>query len=86
MKDIKAMNGSVFVLPIRETKQVGGYDLISKTDEQDRYIKGEVIFACEHTPLEKGDVVLYDKSNGFKYQHDKDLLTVLGVGAIVGVV
>lgn len=83
---IKAMNGYVFVKPIKETKTAGGVNLIAAFDEEDRYIKGEVYYACEHTPLEKGDVVLFDKNNGFKYDYKGELLTVIQVGTIVGVV
>ena len=82
---IKAMNGNLFIKEVKETKKVGGLDLISKIDEQDRYKKAEVVYACETTPLSPGDIVLYDGNNGFQYQHDTELLRVLHILDIVGV-
>ena len=81
---VTPFNGNIFVLPIRETKQTGGLDLISRLDEEDRYVTGEVIYACELTPLTSGDIVLYDKSNGHGYQDDDSLLTVLHISNITG--
>ena len=83
MSKIKPLNGHIFIRPIKETKQVGGIDLISSVDEQDRYSKAEVVFA--ESIVSEGDIILYDKSNGHGYQHEQELLTVLHVGNIVGV-
>ena len=83
MKDIEPKNGHVFVRPIPETKEVGGIELITKLDEQDRYRKAEVVFTEE--PLKCCDIVLYDKANGHGFQFNNELLTVLHLRDIVGV-
>ena len=84
MSSIVPMNGHIFVRPIQETKQVGGIDLTSKYDEQDRFKKGEVVFVDENLPLECCDIVLYDKNNGDGFQVNGELLTVLTASNIVG--
>ncbi len=78
------MNGYLFIRPIKETKQVGKIDLISRVDEQDRYTKGEVVFVDESLPLECCDIILYDKSNGDGHQVNGELLTALHVKNIIG--
>lgn len=82
---VEPMNGFLFVRPIRETKETGGLELISKIDEQDRFAKGEVVFADANGPLKPGVVVLYDKNNGHGFQINNELLTVLNDFHIVGV-
>lgn len=86
MKDIKPLNGNIFLLPIKETKQVGGIDLTAKLDEDDRYRKGEVIYSCDTTPVVPGDILLYDKNNGFGFQHGDHFYTVLHIGNIKGII
>ena len=83
MKTVKPHNGYIFVRPIKETKTTGGLELISKIDEQDRYSKAEVVFA-EDT-VQPGETILYDRSNGFGFQINDELLTVLHLGNIIGV-
>ena len=84
MQVIEPMNGHIFVRPIKETKQVGGLDMITKSDEQDRFRKAEVVYADAELPVECCDVVLYDKHNGDGFQVNGELLTVLHVNNIVG--
>lgn len=84
MKTVEPLNGHIFVRPIKETKQVGGIDLTSKYDEQDRYRKAEVVFVDADLPLDCCDIVLYDKHNGEGFQVNGELLTVLHVSNIVG--
>ena len=84
---IQAMNNHVFVEPIKETKQVGGLDLISKYDEEDRYCKATVIYVDDTLPLSSGNVILYDKNNGHDFQDDDGkLLRVLHARDVVGCV
>lgn len=80
------MNGYLFVSPVQETKQVGGIDLISKLDEEDRYCKAVVKFTDPNLPLKENDMILYDKNNGHQYQYQDELLTVLRVVDVVGVI
>ena len=84
MRGIEPKNGHVFIRPIKETKEVGGIELISKIDEQDRYSKAEVVFAEE--PLKPSDIILYDKSNGHGFQFNDELLTVLHIRDVVGLI
>ena len=84
MSEVRTMNGFVFIRPIKETKEVGGIDMITKIDEQDRYSKAEVVFTTD--PLKCSDIILYDKANGNGYQHNDELLTVLHVTDVIGVI
>lgn len=85
MKVVNPMNGNVFIRPLKETKQTGGLDLISKYDEQDRYSKGEVVFSDSKLPIECCDILMYDKNNGHGFQINGELLTVLHISNIIGV-
>lgn len=82
---ITPMNGHIFVRHIKETKKVGGLDLIGKIDDEDRYSKAEVVYAEEHGPLSIGSIVLFDKNNGHDFQDEDEMLRVLHLGNIVGV-
>lgn len=82
---IEPQNGYIFIKPVKETKQVGGIDMISMYDEEDRYRKGLVVYACSSTPIKPEHIVLYDFSNGFGFQDGDDLLTVLRAGDVVAI-
>ena len=83
MSEVRTMNGHLFIRPIADTKEVGGLEMITKIDEQNRYSKAEVVFATD--PLKCCDIILYDKANGHGYQHEDELLTVLHVSNVIGV-
>lgn len=80
---INPLNSHLFVKPVKETKKVGGVDLITQYDEQDRYHKAVVKYADETLPLEVEDIILYDKHNGHEFQSDDGMLTVLHARDII---
>jgi len=84
MEKLELMNNHLACRPIRETKTVGGAELITKTDVQNRYSKGEVVYVDANLPLNVGDVVLYDKNNGDSLHINNELITVLAIANIVG--
>lgn len=79
------MNYHIFVRYLKETKKIGGIDLITKIDEEDRYYKAEVVFSDESTPLKPGMKILFDKMNGHQYQHGDEMLVVLHAKDVVGI-
>lgn len=81
---VHPMNGYIFIKKITETKKVGGLDVITAYDSQDRYKKGKVKYVADL--LEEGDIVLYDELNGHDFQdEDGELLTVLHLKNVIGI-
>lgn len=86
MKVIEGLNGHIYVTPIKETKQIGGLDLISKFDQDDRYGQAEVVYTDPKSPIEEGMIVVYDKSNSNFHQFGDEKLLVLQINTLQGII
>ena len=76
---MKAVNYYIVVENIKnEPKKVGGLILTEEIDEDNRYLKANVISVGNTVEgIKEGDVVYYDKHAGHGIQHKDDFYQVI---------
>ena len=82
---MKAVNNYIIVQKIKQgPKTVGGLLLTEKTDEDNRYIKANVISVGNLVEgIKNNDVVFYDKHAGHGVQYKDILYHVIRSGDVV---
>lgn len=84
---IKTLNYFIIVDEIKETKTISkNIDIVNSIDDANRYVKGKVLSASENTPLKEGDVIYYNKTNGFNIDENGVLHRVIQLNDVVGVI
>ena len=82
---MKAVNHYLIIEPIKEgPKKVGGLILTDETNEDNRYIKANVISIGNLVEgIKNNDIVYYDKHAGHGIQYKNKLYQVIRSGDVV---
>ena len=82
---MQAINYYLVVDKIKEApKKVGGLELTESQDNDVRYLKGKVISVGDQVPIvKKGDIVRYDKHQGYGIHYDEKLYYVIKISDVV---
>ena len=82
--NIQAFGPYVILNKVKDTQSIGGIEMVSALDDQNRYIKGVVFSASKDVPLKEGDKIYYDKQNSFGIMIDNSLHQVVLMNNIIG--
>ncbi len=82
---MQAINDYLVVDKIKEEpKKVGGLELTESQNDDVRYLKGKVISVGDQVPVvKKGDIVRYDKHQGYGIQYEEKLYYVIKISDVV---
>ena len=82
---MKAINRYIVIKNIKtEPKKVAGLVMTDETDQDNRYIKAEIISIGNLVEgINEKDIVFYDKHAGHSIQHENTLYHVIRSGDVV---